>query len=66
MRHSFGSYHVAQFNDIPALAVQMGNSPDIIERHYRKAVRPKEAHQYWSLTPDRIQNRGKVVATIAA
>src|SRR6266436_243056 len=29
MRHSFGSYHVAQHNDIPALAVQMGNSPEI-------------------------------------
>jgi integrase len=68
MRHSFGSYHVAQFNDIPALAVQMGNSPEIIERHYRKAVRPKEAHRYWALTPDTVRgkDRGKVIATIAA
>ncbi len=66
LRHSFGSYHVAQHNDIPALAVQMGNSPEIIERHYRKAVRPKEAHQYWSLTPDRVRGQGKVIATIAA
>ncbi len=67
MRHSFGSYHVAQFADIPALAVQMGNSPEIIERHYRKAVRPKEAHRYWALTPDTVteQDRGKVIATIA-
>ena len=68
MRHSFGSYHVAQFNDIPALAVQMGNSPEIIERHYRKAVRPKEAHRYWALTPDTVtgKDHGKVIATIAA
>lgn len=68
MRHSFGSYHVAQFNDIPALAVQMGNSPEIIERHYRKAVRPKEAHRYWALAPDTVtgKDRGKVIATIAA
>jgi integrase len=66
MRHSFGSYHVAQFNDIPALAVQMGTSPEIIERHYRKAVRPKEAHQYWALTPDSIKGQSKVIAAIAA
>jgi integrase len=51
MRHSFGSYWHAQFNDINALAVQMGNSPEVIERHYRKAVRPKEAHRYWSTMP---------------
>jgi integrase len=68
MRHSFGSYHVAQFNDIPALAVQMGNSVEIIERHYRKAVRPREAHRYWALTPDTVteKDHGKVIATIAA
>jgi integrase len=65
MRHSFGSYHVAQFADIPALAVQMGNSPEIIERHYRKAVRPKEAHRYWALTPETVHEGGKVVAAIA-
>src|SRR5207245_11334163 len=68
MRHSFGSYWLAQFNDINALAVQMGNSPGIIERHYRKAVRPKEAHRYWALTPETVtaKDHGKVIATIAA
>jgi integrase len=68
LRHSFGSYWLAQFNDINALAVQMGNSPDIIERHYRQAVRPKEAHRYWAITPDTLteKDRGKVIATIAA
>lgn len=68
MRHSFGSYHVAQFNDIPALAVQMGNSPEIIERHYRKAVRPREAHRYWALTPESVVaeqgSQGKVIGKI--
>lgn len=51
MRHSFGSYWLAQFNDINALAVQMGNSPEVIESHYRKAVRPKEARRYWAILP---------------
>jgi integrase len=51
MRHSFGSYWLAQFNDINALAAQMGNSPEVIEKHYRKAVKPKEAHRYWGIKP---------------
>jgi integrase len=65
MRHSFGSYWLAQFNDINALAVQMGNSPEVIEKHYRKAVRPKEAHRYWAISPttDREIDR-KVIAKI--
>ena len=68
LRHSFGSYWLAQFNDINALAVQMGNSPDMIEKHYRQAVRPREAHRYWALTPDTIteKDHGKVIARIAA
>ena len=38
LRHSFGSYWLAQFSDINALALQMGNSPAVIEEHYRQAV----------------------------
>jgi integrase len=65
LRHSFGSYHVAQWSDINALAVQMGNSPAVIEEHYRQAVRPREAHRYWALTPKTAQESGEVIATIA-
>jgi integrase len=50
-RHSFGSYWLAQFNDINALALQMGNSPTVIEKHYKRAVKPKEAHRYWQIMP---------------
>jgi integrase len=50
-RHSFGSYWLAQFNDINALALQMGNSPQVIEKHYKRAVKPKEAHRYWEIIP---------------
>ena len=64
LRHSFGSYHLAQFSDINGLSVQMGNSPEVIEKHYRRAVRPKEAHRYWAITPGNITDHGKVVARI--
>jgi integrase len=51
LRHSFGSYHLAKFNDAAALALQMGNSPNVIFRHYRELVRPKEAVRYWQIKP---------------
>jgi integrase len=40
LRHSFGSYHLSRFNDAARLALEMGNSPAIIFRHYRELVKP--------------------------
>jgi integrase len=51
LRHSFGSYHLARFNDAAALALQMGNSPAMIFKHYRQLVKPKAAQEYWNITP---------------
>jgi integrase len=51
LRHSFGSYHLAQFNDAAKLALQMGNSPATIFRHYRQLVMPKQAALYWKISP---------------
>ena len=51
LRHSFGSYHLACFNDAAALALQMGNSPQVIFKHYRELVKPKQAALYWQIKP---------------
>src|SRR5262249_32484795 len=51
LRHGFGSYHLAQFNDAAKLALEMGNSPATIFRHYRQLVKPKEAERYWKIAP---------------
>jgi integrase len=51
LRHSFGSYHLAQFNDAAKLALEMGNSPAMIFKHYRELVKPKEAERYWKIAP---------------
>src|ERR1700677_674203 len=53
LRHSFGSYHLAEFKDAAALALQMGNSPTMIFKHYRELVKPKDAAQYWNIRPVR-------------
>jgi len=66
LRHSFGSYHLAHFKDAPALALQMGNSPDVIFRHYRELVKPKDAAHYWQIMPSDDVSSGKVVSIAGA
>ncbi len=63
LRHSFGSYYLARFPDAAALALQMGNSPSIIFRHYRELVKPVDAAKYWEIKPAGAAN---VVALKAA
>jgi len=64
MRHSFGSYWLAGFNDVNKLALEMGNSPTVIEKHYKRAVKSKEAHRYWDIMPSADAQK-KVVAFAA-
>jgi integrase len=51
LRHGFGSYHLAHFKDVNALALEMGNSPEIIFAHYRELATPKEAERFWKIMP---------------
>lgn len=50
-RHSYGSYRAAEKKDLPALAIEMGTSYPMIEKHYREAVSEKEAKAYWRIFP---------------
>jgi len=56
LRHSFGSYHLAHFKDAAELALEMGNSPAMIFKHYRELVKPKDAELYWAIRPVRKRN----------
>jgi integrase len=48
LRHSFASYHLAKFQDAPALALQLGHtSTSLLFQHYREVVAPEVAEQYW-------------------
>ena len=51
-RHSFASYHLANFQDAAALALEMGHSnTKMIFEHYRALVSPRLAGQYWAIQP---------------
>lgn len=65
LRHSFGSYHLARFNNAAALALQMGNSPEMIFKHYRQLVKPKAAEAYWNIMPVSASD-GRVVQFVTA
>ena len=51
-RHSFASYHLAEFKDAASLALEMGHgTTKMIFEHYRALVSPKAAKTYWSIKP---------------
>ncbi len=52
LRHSYASYRLAAWPDAAALALEMGNSPAIILRHYRSLVKPAAAEAFWNLAPE--------------
>lgn len=51
LRHSYGSYRAAATRDLQALAIEMGTSHPMIEKHYREAVSEEAAANYWGIIP---------------
>ena len=50
LRHSYASYHLARFQDAPALALQMGHTTTaMLFAHYREVVTPEDARAYWKI-----------------
>jgi len=50
MRHSFGSYRLAQCSDAAKVSLEMGNSPQMVFAHYRELVKPRDAEAYWGIS----------------
>jgi integrase len=51
LRHSFISYRLAETQNINSVALEAGNSPQMIFRHYRELATPAQAETWFSLTP---------------
>ena len=62
MRHSFASYRMAILNDAPKVASEMGNSPPMIYRNYRKLVTPQQAEQWFAVYPKHTQSNVIIAA----
>lgn len=50
-RHSYISYRVATLKDVPAVALECGNSPQVIFSNYRALATDAEAKAWFSITP---------------
>ncbi len=51
LRHSFISYRLAILHDTARVALEAGNSPDIIFGHYRELVTPEAAQAWFNIMP---------------
>jgi integrase len=52
LRHSYGSYRLPILKSADALALEIGNSPDVIFRHYRRPMNEASASAYFDLRPE--------------
>lgn len=51
LRHSFASYRLAVTQNAAQVALEMGNSAEVVFRHYRELVRPEAAKAWFGVSP---------------
>jgi integrase len=53
MRHTFASCHLAKFQDMKRLVIEMGHADkaDVLFGHYLDLVTPEDADRYWNIRP---------------
>jgi integrase len=50
-RHSFVSYHLAQFQNAAKTALEAGHTEQMLFSNYRELVTPDQAKVFWSIVP---------------
>lgn len=53
LRKTFISCHYETHQSVDMTAKHAGTSPNIIHRHYRRLIKPRDAKKLWELTPDK-------------
>ena len=51
-RHSFVSYHLAEFQNAGKTAIEAGYSEQMLFSHYRALVAPAAAKEFWGIVPE--------------
>ncbi len=54
LRHGFGTYYKSKIKDIGHVADYMGNSADVVKRHYARTIPDAECQEFWALTPAQV------------
>jgi integrase len=55
-RHSFCSYRLAAVQSAAQVALEAGNSPQMIFKHYRELVKPEAAKTWFAIAPEQPAN----------
>lgn len=66
LRHSFISYRLADTQDAAKVALEAGNSPGVVFKHYRELVKPDAAKAWFGVKPGSPANVLQMSATVAA
>ena len=61
LRHSFISYRVATIKNVDQVALEAGNSPEMIFEHYRELVTADAAEKWFGIQPAKRKGKGKVI-----
>jgi hypothetical protein len=51
LRHTYISARVAESGDVPRVADEAGNSPQVIRTNYLKRIRPAAAAEWFAIAP---------------
>jgi integrase len=51
MRHTAATYSYAMTQDAVRVSAMLGNSPDVLHRHYRGLATKADAERFWALRP---------------
>ncbi|MBC8095201.1 MAG: tyrosine-type recombinase/integrase [Akkermansiaceae bacterium] len=52
LRHSFISYRLADVQNAAQVALEAGNSPNVVFKHYRELVKPADATAWFAIVPE--------------
>jgi integrase len=63
LRHSFISYRLAEIQDVNRVALEAGNSPQMIFRHYRELATPEQARTWFAIAPQAVPNVVPITAS---
>lgn len=63
LRHSYASYRLAETQNAAQTALELGNSPGVLQSHYRELATPEDAAKWFAVTP---QGASNVVSIRAA
>jgi integrase len=66
MRHTAISYHLARYQHEGRTAQWAGNSPDMVQRHYKGLVKLTDSRRFWRLLPPSNRKTGQPKTAKAA